>query len=80
MCLDRQSDARMNSISLLGYRNSVFATSSIRKEDGTVQVKYSYSVLLARKRALVTIHFLSNVSVMTSLYTFNQLIEVLNFT
>ena len=49
-CLDRRSDARMNSVSLLDYRDSVPATSSIRKEDGTVQVNYSNSVWHTRKR------------------------------
>ena len=36
-------------------------------ECSTTQVNYSYSVWLARKRVLVTIHFPSNISVMTSL-------------
>ena len=54
--------------------------STFNSEDGTVQVNYSYSVWLARKRALVTIHFLSNVSVMTSLSVWLILVSLTDYT
>ena len=54
--------------------------STFNSEDGTVQVNYSYSVWLARKRALVAIHFLSNVSGMTSLSVWLLLVSLTDYT
>ena len=55
-------------------------SSTFNSEDGAVQVTYSYSVWLARKRALVTIHFISNVSVMTSLSVWLILVSLTDYT
>ena len=44
------------------------------------QANYSYSVWLARKRALVAIHFLSNVSGMTSLSVWLLLVSLTDYT